>query len=86
LRKLDNSQYENTAAEHSWDSYHYFSSYATFRVGHHSYHHLSSKPYYLLCTEPNALKLPVGYFLVIGLVLIPPWWRHVIHPRLQLAT
>jgi alkane 1-monooxygenase len=82
LRKQHEGQYEKTGAEHSWDSYHYFSSYVTFRVGHHSYHHTSVKPYYLLFPESKAPKLPVGYFWAIPMVLIPPWWRRVINPRL----
>jgi len=82
LRKEDDGRYEQTAAEHSWDTYHYFSSYTSFRVGHHSFHHLSLKPYYLLATEETALKLPVGYFWAIPMVLIPPWWRRVINPML----
>ncbi|HKQ40543.1 MAG TPA: fatty acid desaturase [Verrucomicrobiae bacterium] len=83
LRKGQDGRYEQTAAEHSWDTYHYFSSYSTFRVGHHSFHHLSLKPYYLLGTEPNALKLPVGYFWSIPMVLVPPLWRRVINPKIS---
>ena len=84
LRKEDHGNYEKTGPEHSWDTYHFFSSYSTFRVGHHSYHHLSLKPYYLLGSEADALKLPVGYFWAIPMVLVPPWWRRVINPRLSL--
>jgi alkane 1-monooxygenase len=83
LRDRRAGEYEDTAAEHSWDTYHYFSSYATFRVGHHSYHHLAVKPYYLLATEPQAPNLPVGYLWSITMVLMPPWWRHVINPKLK---
>jgi alkane 1-monooxygenase len=83
LRKQDEGEYEKTRAEHSWDTYHFFSSYVTFRVGHHSYHHLAVKPYYLLATEPQAPKLPVGYFWAIAMVFLPPWWRRVINPRLK---
>lgn len=86
LRRRQGGQYEKTAGEHSWDSYHYFSSYVTFRVGHHSFHHTSLKPYYLLETEAAAPKLPVGYFWAIPMVLIPPWWRRVINPRLLEGT
>jgi alkane 1-monooxygenase len=86
MRKQADGRYERTDAEHSWDTYHYFSSYATFRVGHHSSHHVSLKPYYLLDAEPSALKLPVGYFWALPLVLIPPLWRHVINPRLSQDT
>jgi alkane 1-monooxygenase len=82
LRRWGDGQYERTGAEHSWDTYHYFSSYSTFRVGHHSFHHISLKPYYLLSTEAKAPKLPVGYFWAIPMVLIPPWWRRVINPKL----
>ncbi len=82
LRKQAAGEYEKTAAEHAWDTYHFFSSYMTFRVGHHSYHHLAVKPYYLLDPEPQAPKLPAGYFWSIPMVLLPPWWHRVINPRL----
>jgi alkane 1-monooxygenase len=82
LRKRREGEYEKTAAEHSWDTYHLFSSYATFRVGHHSYHHLEVKPYYLLGSEAAAPRLPVGYLWSMAMVLVPPWWRRVIHPKL----
>jgi alkane 1-monooxygenase len=84
--KNDGGEYERTGPEHSWDTYHFFSSYITFRVGHHSYHHIAVQPYYLLVAEPEAPKLPVGYFWAIPVVLLPPWWRSMIHPRLKAAT
>jgi alkane 1-monooxygenase len=83
IREQRDGEYEKTGAEHSWDTYHYFSSYMTFRVGHHSYHHIAVKPYYLLGTEAEAPKLPVGYFWAIPVVFLPPWWRGVINPRLK---
>jgi alkane 1-monooxygenase len=86
MREQHDGVYEKTAGEHSWDTYHFFSSYVSFRVGHHSYHHLAVKPYYLLGVEPDAPKLPAGYFWSIAIVLLPPWWRHVINPRLRPAT
>jgi alkane 1-monooxygenase len=86
MREQHEGKYERTAAEHSWDSYHFFSSYVTFRVGHHSYHHLAVEPYYLLGVEPEAPKLPAGYFLCIPIVLMPPWWRHLINPKLTPAA
>jgi alkane 1-monooxygenase len=83
MREKHEGEYDRTAAEHSWDTYHFFSSYVTYRVGHHSYHHLAVKPYYLLATEPQAPKLPAGYFWSITMVLLPPWWRRVINPKLK---
>ena len=83
LREKHDGAYEKAAAEHSWDTYHFFSSYVTFRVGHHSYHHMAVEPYYLLGVEPEAPELPAGYFWSIAIVLLPPWWRHVINPKLR---
>ena len=73
---------ERTGPQHSWDTYHFFSSYVTFRTGHHSHHHVSAGPYYLLLPEPTAHKLPVGYFWAIPLVLLPRFWWATIHPKL----
>ena len=75
-------KYERTGAQHSWDTYHFFSSYVTFRTGHHSNHHVSAGPYYLLAPEASAPKLPLGYFWAIALVLLPPWWWATINRRL----
>ena len=86
LREKNDGEYEKTGPEHSWDTYHYFSSFITFRVGHHSYHHIAVKPYYLLVTEPEAPKLPMGYFWAIPIVLLPPLWRRMINPRLKAAA
>jgi len=85
MRRKEEGEYEKTAAEHSWDTYHFFSSYATFRVGHHSYHHIAVKPYYLLAPEVKAPKLPVGYFWAIAMVFVPQWWRKVINPRIEVV-
>lgn len=82
LRRRQGDRFEKTGAEHTWDTYHYFSSYVTFRVGHHSNHHLVVKPYYLLAPEPAAPKLPAGYFWTIPMVLLPPCWRRVANPVL----
>ena len=68
MRKEQGGEYEKTGAEHSWDTYHFFSSYVSFRVGHHSYHHLAVKP--LLSAgsgKPQAPKLPAGYFWAIAM-------------------
>ncbi|MDZ4289201.1 MAG: fatty acid desaturase [Prosthecobacter sp.] len=86
MREKREGEYEKTGAEHSWDTYHYFSSYVTFRVGHHSFHHIAVKPYYLLDSEPEAPKLPVGYFWAIPIVFLPPWWRRLINPRLSAVS
>ncbi len=86
MRKQSDGEYEKTGAEHSWDTYHFFSSYVSFRVGHHSYHHLAVKPYYLLDPEPQAPKLPAGYFWSIPMVMLPPWWRRVINPKLKTVS
>lgn len=85
-RVLDASKYQRTGPEHSWDTYHFFSSYVTFRAGHHSNHHVSAGPYYLLAPETAAAKLPLGYFWAIALVLLPPWWRATIDPKLPASA
>jgi alkane 1-monooxygenase len=85
MRDKNDNEYEKTGPEHSWDTYHFFSSYVTYRVGHHSSHHLAVKPYYLLVSEPDAPKLPSGYFWAIAMIYLPPWWRRVINPKLKAA-
>lgn len=82
----ESTKFERTAPQHSWDTYHFFSSYVTFRTGHHANHHVSAGPYYLLAPEPSAPKLPVGYFWAIPMVLLPPLWRVVIRSRQRAAV
>ena len=83
MRRAHGGKYEKIGSAHSWDSYHFFSSYLTYRVGHHCYHHLEpNEPYYLLKAVPDSPKLPVGYLWAIVLTMVPPLWRAVIHPRL----
>jgi alkane 1-monooxygenase len=77
----NSNQFERTAPRHSWDSYHWFSSYVTFRTGHHSNHHVHAGSYHLLAPEAAAPRLPVGYFWAIPLVLVPPLWKAVIRTR-----
>ena len=87
MRNKSNGQYEKIRDAHSWDSYHFFSSYLTFRVGHHAYHHVEpNDPYYLLRPQENSPKLPVGYFLAILIAMIPPIWKAMAHPRLESAV
>lgn len=74
--------YEATGPQHSWDTYNFFSSYVTFRVGHHAQHHLVARPYYLLGPVAESPKLGFGYFCAIPMVLLPPVWRAVMEPRL----
>lgn len=86
MRKAQDGKYEKTGPEHSWDTYHFFSSYVTFRVGHHSFHRIAMQPYYLLDPESEAPRPPVGYLWAIPIVFLPHWWRRLINPPIEAAA
>lgn len=52
-------------------------------INHHSHHHdAPSVPYYELVTDRDAPRLPASYAVMFLVVLVPPLWRALIHPRL----
>ncbi len=85
-RAVKNGEYEELDGSHSWDSYHLISNYFTYRVGHHSFHHVHPHlPYYALGLEANAPRLPISYFWAIGMVAVPPLWKKLTDPILASA-
>ncbi|MEM7425826.1 MAG: alkane 1-monooxygenase [Pseudomonadota bacterium] len=74
---------EKVAARHSWDSYRKVSSFLLYNLTRHADHHLDAqKPYWSLEARDDAPKMPYGYMSMMLIALVPPLWRHVMHPRL----
>ena len=83
MRDRAGSGYDPMDNRHSWNSYHRFSNYLTFMLQRHSEHHLKpTKDYFLLGTNGESPKLPVGYPLLILLMLSNKYWRKTIDPLL----
>jgi hypothetical protein len=57
-----------------------------FWVGLFFFYFFVVMPFYLVGSVAVAPKLPTGYFWAIAIVLLPPWWRRAINPKLKPAS
>lgn len=61
----------------SWDNYSP-TNYVLFNLGLHSDHHAHpAKPFYMLLQQPDAPKMPYGYFTMAIVALFPKLWRSI---------
>lgn len=82
-RELPGGGREKMDARHSWNSDHRLSSYFLFNLTRHSHHHVQVQRHYqALAHEDASPQLPAGYAGMLMLSLVPPLWRHVMHPRI----
>jgi alkane 1-monooxygenase len=82
-RQLGNGRYEPCQPQHSWNSNHIFSNWATFHLQRHSDHHAHPlRRYQSLRHFDNLPELPSGYFGMFPVAYIPPLWFHMMDPRL----
>lgn len=88
LRQRDaQGRYETCKPEHSWNSNHVFSNWATFHLQRHSDHHAHPlRRYQSLRHFDQAPQLPSGYFGMFPLAWIPPLWFAVMDHRLLAAV
>jgi alkane 1-monooxygenase len=83
-RRLANGRYEKPEPRHSWNSDFWLSNGMLLQLQRHSDHHANpSRPYTQLRSWPDAPQLPLGYSAMLPITLIPPLYRHLIHPRLD---
>ena len=82
-QEVSPGRYEPCQPHHSWNSNHMFSNWALFHLQRHADHHAHPlRRYQSLRHFDNLPHLPSGYFGMFSLAYIPPWWRHVMDPRL----
>ena len=88
LRKKDsNGRYEICKPQHSWNSNHVFSNWATFHLQRHSDHHAHPmRRFQSLRHFEEAPQLPNGYFGMFPLAYFPPLWFWVMDKRLIAAV
>lgn len=68
---------------HSWNSNAWMSSTVLYHLTRHSDHHAEgSKPFWRLRPLPEAPMLPAGYMGMLLVALVPPWFEHLMRPRL----
>jgi alkane 1-monooxygenase len=77
-------KYEPMSPANSWDCYGRFSSYLVFQLQRHADHHsYPTRAFSSLQMAADAQKLPVGYPLLIGIAMIPFFWRKMMDPRVM---
>ncbi|MEN9628379.1 MAG: hypothetical protein RJA10_1606 [Pseudomonadota bacterium] len=86
-RKGPDGRYETCKPEHSWNSNHVFSNWATFHLQRHSDHHAHPlRRFQSLRHFEQAPQLPSGYFGMFPVAYVPPLWFAVMDKRLVQAV
>ena len=81
---LERRDGEPAMIEHSWNANGWLTNALTLNIARHSEHHLNAKvPYQALTMMPGCPTMPMGYFGMTWLALVPDAWRAVVHPRRQ---
>ena len=74
-------------ARQVWDSDSPFSALFTFNLSTHAAHHLRAlQPAHELGAHAQAPRLPLSFFLMVFLALIPPLWFRLMDHRARLAA
>jgi alkane 1-monooxygenase len=82
-----NGRFETCKPQHSWNSNHVFSNWATFHLQRHSDHHAHPlRRYQSLRHFDEAPQLPSGYFGMFPVAYVPPLWFAVMDKRLLTAV
>ncbi len=86
-RRGADGRYESCKPEHSWNSNHLFSNWATFHLQRHSDHHAHPlRRYQSLRHFPQAPQLPNGYFGMFPIAYLSPLWFALMDRRLVQAV
>jgi len=79
-----NGKHVPVAAQHSWNSPHWFSSAMLLNATRHSDHHAHPTRHYPALTIPDqAPMLPRPLPLMASIALVPPLWRKIMDPRVD---
>lgn len=75
---------EPVNAAHSWNGGQWFSAAMMLNAPRHSDHHAHpARPFAQLRLGADAPMLPAPLPAMALVALVPPWWRHVMDPRVQ---
>lgn len=67
--------------DHAWQSDSVASRFTLVELSRHADHHMrASKPYHTLESHTESPALPVGYFAMFYLLIIPPLWFKIVDP------
>lgn len=79
--------YEVTTPAHSWNSSYLLSNLVLFQLQRHSDHHANAaRPYQVLRSLEVSPELPAGYPTMVLLALVPPLYRAVMEPKLEILA
>jgi alkane 1-monooxygenase len=80
---VDGQRYEPPSVVHSWNADFWLSNARVLPLQRHPDHHVHpTRPFTALQTVREAPQLPLSYSALSVVVLVPPLWRRLIHPRL----
>ena len=84
-RKINGDRYEKFGDAHAWNCNFMISNLVTFCLPRHSDHHLNPRrPYQLLRHIEESPQMPMGYFGMFFMALVPSLWFKVMNPRILL--
>ncbi|MEL7538585.1 MAG: alkane 1-monooxygenase [Pseudomonadota bacterium] len=82
-RRIANGRYEPCRPCHSWNSNYLASNLLLFHLQRHSEHHANPRRrYQALASDPDAPRLPSGYFGMYLAAYVPPIWYALMDSRL----
>lgn len=82
---LSRAEDERPTASHAWESRHRLSRWTLLELPLHASHHLkSSTPYHRLEAHDESPQLPLGYYGMFWLTLIPPLFSERLQQRVNL--
>jgi alkane 1-monooxygenase len=80
-----NDTYNAVTPIHSWNSSHWLTNRFLFNLQRHSDHHyLPGRRYHLLRHYDESPQLPTGYAGMILIAVIPPLWRRLNDPKIEI--
>ena len=80
--KLADGRFEGFSPAHAWGSNFLLSNMVSFQFPHHADHHLNARrPYQLRRHLEESPQMPIGYFGLFFMPLIPPLWFKVVNPH-----
>ena len=84
---LPNGKREPQGPAHSWSADAPLCNLMVFNVQRHAHHHARPKnSYHELEALEEGPQCPTGYFGMMVLALVPPWWHHVMDPLVVKAA
>ena len=81
--RIGANEFEPVRRIHAWDSYHLLSNWCLFNLPQHARHHVRETAGQSEDPSDTAPRLPLGYFALLWLALLPPLWRRVMDRRVE---